>query len=496
MERYILSIDQGTTSTRAILFNHSGENVHQCQREFNQYYPKAGWVEQDANEIWISVLEVISALLVETGIKSDQIQGLGITNQRETTVVWDKTTGMPVYRAIVWQSRQSQCICDRMIKEGWQKKVSEKTGLIINPYFSASKIRWILDHVEGASVKKENLLFGTIDTWLIWKLTGGKKHVTDYSNASRTMLYNIDTLDWDEELLRYFSIPKYMLPEVCPSSFLFGETDDTQLLGVHFKTPISGVAGDQQASLFGQTCFDVGDAKNTYGTGCFMLMNTGNKAVRSQTGLLTTIAWGLDNEIQYALEGSVFVAGSAIKWLRDGMELFTNVADSEQYAISVEDTNGVYLVPAFVGLGTPYWDNDARGAVFGLTQGTTKAHFIRAALESIAYQSKDVIEVMKKESNLNFSILSVDGGATTNKFLMQFQSDILNCEIVCPTVKETTALGAAYLAGLYTGFWKDKQEIKKLHRYTDHYIPNMKEDKRQFQYTQWKKAVNSTMQYK
>ena len=496
MEEYMLAIDQGTTSTRAILFNRLGENVHQCQREFRQYYPKAGWVEHDPNEIWASVLEVVASIFVETNIKASQIKGIGITNQRETTVIWDKETGQPIYPAIVWQSRQSDQICQDWISKGYDQIIFEKTGLLINSYFSASKIRWILDNVKEAKERQENLLFGTIDSWLIWKLTAGKSHVTDYTNASRTMLYNIYDLSWDQELLKYFNISASMLPTVLPSSGIFGYTDETQISGVHFKAPICGVAGDQQASLFGQTCFDVGDVKNTYGTGCFALMNTGKAAIKSNTGLLTTIAWGLNNQVTYALEGSVFIGGSVIQWLRDEMKLLDNAKESEYYATSVSDNNGVYIVPAFVGLGTPYWDSDARGSVFGLTRGANKNHLIRAALESIAYQSKDVIEVMKKEANVSFKRLAVDGGATSNQFLMQFQSDMLDCEIVCPKVLETTALGAAYLAGLAIGFWKDTKEIKQLHGIDQQYFPTMNEDSRSKLYAGWKKAVEATMVFK
>lgn len=494
MEQFILSIDQGTTSTRAILFDHQGKLRYVAQREFPQYFPQSGWVEHDAKQIWNSVIEVVQSLFIENNIKPEQIKGIGITNQRETTVVWDKITGEPIYHAVVWQSRQSQEICDDLIEKGYSEFIQKKTGLLINPYFSASKIKWILDHT--VVQERRNLLFGTIDTWLVWKLTGGRVHVTDYSNASRTLLYNIHELKWDQELLDLFDIPSTMLPEVKDSSCIYGYSDETLLTGVHFKAPICGIAGDQQASLFGQTCFHPGDVKNTYGTGCFMLMNTGNQPVVSQNGLLTTIAWGIDGKVTYALEGSVFVAGSVMQWLRDGLKLFDNVQESEDMAKQLNDNEGVYFVPAFVGLGTPYWDNDARGTMFGLTRGTTRQHIVRAALESIAYQSQDVIETMKKEAHISLDCLSVDGGATTNQFLMQFQSDILNTPIVCPQVKETTALGAAYLAGLAINFWKDKDEISQMHAIIKTYQPAMDEKLRDKYYKGWLKAVAATRVFK
>ena len=493
MEEFILAIDQGTTSTRAILFDQSGQLRYVSQREFPQYFPHSGWVEHDAMEIWMSVVEVVQALFIENDIHASQIKGIGITNQRETTVVWNKKTGQPVYRAVVWQSRQSQDICDELIEKGYSDFIQKKTGLLINPYFSASKIRWILDHVNEST---DDLLFGTIDTWIVWKLTGGKVHVTDYSNASRTLLYNIHSLKWDEELLELFHIPLTMLPDVKDSSCIYGYSDETLLTGLHFRAPICGIAGDQQASLFGQTCFHEGDIKNTYGTGCFMLMNTGERIVESNNGLLSTIAWGINGKVTYALEGSVFVAGSVMQWLRDGLHLFETVDVSEQLAKSLKSNEGVYLVPAFVGLGTPYWDNDVRGTIFGLTRGTKKEHIVRAALESIAYQSKDVIETMKEESHKQLNLLSVDGGATANEFLMQFQSDILNVEIVCPQVKETTALGAAYLAGLAVGFWKGKEDIQKLHSISTRYHPQMSNDERDQYYDGWKKAIHATIQFK
>lgn len=494
MEKFILSIDQGTTSTRAILFDKKGQLRYVAQREFTQYFPHSGWVEHDAKEIWQSVIEVVQSLFIENNIQPTQIQGIGITNQRETTVVWNKKTGEPIYHAIVWQSRQSQEICDDLIEKGYSGFIQEKTGLLINPYFSASKIRWLLDYVQVENV--EDLLFGTIDTWLVWKMTGGKVHVTDYTNASRTLLYNIHELKWDNELLDLFHIPASMLPEVKDSSCIYGYSDETLLTGLHFKAPISGIAGDQQASLFGQTCFNIGDVKNTYGTGCFMLMNTGDKPITSKQGLLTTIAWGIDGKVTYALEGSVFIGGSVMQWLRDGLKLFDHVSVSESMATSLKDNEGVYLVPAFVGLGTPYWDNDVRGTMFGLTRGTKKEHIVRAALESIAYQSKDVIETMKGESHVQLDHLFVDGGATGNQFLMQFQSDILKTDIMIPKVKETTALGAAYLAGLAVGFWKDKESIKSLHSIDKTYYPMMSQEDRNNNYQGWLKAVEATRVFK
>lgn len=494
MEEFILSIDQGTTSTRAILFDKAGKLRYVAQREFTQYFPHPGWVEHDALEIYQSVIEVVQSLFIENNIEAKQIKGIGITNQRETTVVWNKKTGLPVYHAVVWQSRQSQDICDCLIDKGYSEFIQNKTGLLINPYFSASKIKWILENVEIDN--KEDLLFGTIDTWLVWKLTGGKVHVTDYSNASRTLLFNIYDLKWDDELLELFNIPRSMLPEVKDSSCIYGYSDETLLTGLHFRCPICGIAGDQQASLFGQTCFDNGNVKNTYGTGCFMLMNTGNYPIKSKKGLLTTVAWGINNEITYALEGSVFVAGSVMQWLRDGLEFFNNVKESEKLINSLDDNEGVYLVPAFVGLGTPHWDNDVRGTVFGLTRGTTKAHITRAALEAIAYQSQDVIETMKQESKLELDHLFVDGGATTNKFLMQFQSDMLDTEIMIPSVKETTALGAAYLAGLAIGFYKNQDEIRKLHNIATSYTPKMSKEVREKNYHGWQKAIEATKVFK
>lgn len=496
MEKYILAIDQGTTSSRAILFNHNGENVFTAQKEFTQHFPKPGWVEHNANEIWGSVLSVIAEVLSESGIKADQIAGIGITNQRETTVVWDKETGEPVYHAIVWQSRQTSEICEELKAQGHNDLFRSKTGLLIDAYFSGTKVKWVLDNVSGAREKAEQgkLLFGTIDTWLIWKLSGGRAHVTDYSNASRTLMFNIFELKWDEELLEILGVPKSMLPEVRPSSQIYANTVDYHFFGK--EVPIAGVAGDQQAALFGQACFEQGMAKNTYGTGCFMLMNTGSKAVRSDHGLLTTIAWGLNGKVEYALEGSIFVAGSAIQWLRDGLRMFKDAKDSEEYALRVDSTEGVYVVPAFVGLGTPYWDSDVRGAVFGLTRGTTKEHFIRATLESLAYQTKDVLSAMEADSGIRLKTLRVDGGAVTNNFLMEFQSDILGVTVERPVINETTALGAAYLAGLAVDYWKDPAEISKQWAVDRQFSPKMSEGNRDQLYNGWRKAVHAAMAFK
>ncbi|WP_438317817.1 glycerol kinase GlpK [Sporosarcina sp. FA9] len=496
MGDYILSIDQGTTSTRAILFNRKGDMIHSAQREFRQYFPKPGWVEHNANEIWGSVLAVIATVLTESGKRPEDIDGIGITNQRETTVVWNKKTGVPIYHAIVWQSRQTQEIVDDLREAGHEKKIHEKTGLRLDPYFSATKVRWILDHVKGAQQLAEagDLLFGTIDSFLIWKLSGGKVHVTDYSNASRTMLYNIGELKWDLELCELLQIPLIMLPEVRPSSEIYANTDPTIFFGV--EVPIAGAAGDQQCALFGQACFTKGMAKNTYGTGCFMLLNTGDKMVRSDNGLLTTIAWGLNGEVTYALEGSVFVAGSAVQWLRDGLRMIQNSSDAEAYATRIASSEGVYVVPAFVGLGTPYWDSDARGAVFGITRGTEKEHFIRATIESLAYQSKDVLLTMEMDAGMEIGILRADGGAVANKFLMQFQSDLLQADVELSRYKETTALGAAYLAGLATGFWKSIDEVETLWAKEKTYSPQMAVNERDNLYKGWKKAVEAARVFK
>jgi glycerol kinase len=493
---YILSLDQGTTSSRAILFDQKGSIVHTAQQEFKQYFPKPGWVEHDANEIWLSIQSVIATLLSETGVQPTEIAGIGITNQRETAVVWDRHTGMPVYHAIVWQSRQTADICEELKAAGLNDLFRERTGLLIDAYFSATKIKWILDHVEGALARAEqgDLLFGTMDTWIIWKLTGGKAHVTDYSNASRTLIYNIHELKWDEELMGHLDIPAAMLPEVRSSSEVYGHTQESLFFGA--AIPIAGAAGDQQAALFGQACFEKGMAKNTYGTGCFMLMNTGNHAIPSRSGLLTTIAWGLNGKVEYALEGSIFVAGSAIQWLRDGLRMIKSAKDSEEYAKRVVSTDGVYVVPAFVGLGTPYWDSDVRGAVFGLTRGTSKEHFIRATLESLAYQTKDVLQAMEDDSGIELTKLRVDGGVVKNDFLMQFQSDMLGVTVERPVINETTALGAAYLAGLAVGFWQDQAEIAAQWQVDRAFEQAMEADLQEKLYSGWKKAVNAAIAFK
>lgn len=496
MEKYILSLDQGTTSSRAILFDKAGKVAHVSQKEFTQHFPKPGWVEHNANEIWGSVLAVIAGVLSESNVKPEQIAGIGITNQRETTVVWDKETGLPVYNAIVWQSRQTSGICDELKEKGYNDIFRDKTGLLIDAYFSGTKVKWILDNVKGARQKAEEgkLLFGTIDTWLIWKLSGGSAHVTDYSNASRTLMFNIYDLKWDEELLEILGVPAAMLPEVKPSSEVYANTVTHHFFG--HEIPIAGAAGDQQAALFGQACFEEGMAKNTYGTGCFMLMNTGEKAVKSEHGLLTTLAWGLDGKVEYALEGSIFVAGSAIQWLRDGLRMLKSAKDSEDYATKVESTDGVYVVPAFVGLGTPYWDSDVRGAVFGLTRGTSKEHFVRATLESLAYQTKDVLSAMEADSGIQLKTLRVDGGAVMNNFLMNFQSDLLNVPVERPVVNETTALGAAYLAGLAVGYWESQEEIASQWAIDRSFDPKMSEEDRDQLYGGWKKAVQAAMAFK
>jgi len=493
---YILALDQGTTSSRAIIFNHQGEIVETAQREFEQFFPKPGWVEHDANEIWTSVLACIADVLRKAEVGPEQITGIGITNQRETTVVWDKHTGKPIYHAIVWQSRQTDEICAKLKRQGYEKLFKEKTGLLLDPYFSGTKVKWILDNVDGAREKAENgdLLFGTIDTWLVYKLSGEKVHVTDYSNASRTLMFNIKDLQWDEELLDILTVPKSMLPEVRQSSEVYSHTASYHFFG--HEVPIAGIAGDQQAALFGQACFEKGMAKNTYGTGCFMLMNTAEEMVLSEHGLLTTLAWGIDGKVEYALEGSVFVAGSAVQWLRDGLKLIESSPDSEPFATSVNSTDGVYMVPAFVGLGTPYWDTDARGAVFGLTRGTTKAHFIRATLESLAYQTKDVLNAMIADSGIDLQTLRVDGGAVKNDFLMQFQSDMLGVPVERPVIQETTALGAAYLAGLAVGYWKDKGEIARQWQNERTFENEINDEKREKLYNGWQKAVEATRVFK
>ncbi|OZT76985.1 glycerol kinase GlpK [Salinicoccus roseus] len=496
MEKYIMSIDQGTTSSRAILFNKESDIVGTSQKEFKQYFPESGWVEHNANEIWSSVLSVVAGVMSENDIKAEQIEGIGITNQRETTVVWDKNTGRPVHNAIVWQSRQTADICDELKSQGHEDTFCNKTGLLLDPYFSGTKVKWILDNVEGAREKAENgdLLFGTIDTWLIWRFTEGDVHVTDYTNASRTLMYNIHELEWDKELLDILGVPESMLPEVKSSSEVYGETTKSHFFGRN--VPIAGVAGDQQAALFGQTCFKEGDAKNTYGTGCFLLMNTGTEAIQSQNGLLTTIAYGIDGNVKYALEGSIFVAGSAIQWLRDGLRMFNDSPQSESYANRIESTEGVYMVPAFTGLGAPYWDSEARGAIFGLSRGTEKEHFVRATLESLAYQTKDVLDAMQKDSNIELETLRVDGGAAANDFLMQFQADILDTTVERPEVLETTAVGAAYLAGLAVGFWKSTDELKSVSETDSVFEPKMEQEQRDALYDGWQHAVQATQAFK
>ncbi|ERM92050.1 glycerol kinase [Caldanaerobacter subterraneus subsp. yonseiensis KB-1] len=494
MAKYVMALDQGTTSSRAIIFDHSGKMVASLNKEFRQIYPKPGWVEHDPMEIWESQIEVAKGVIEKAGIKPEDIAAIGITNQRETTVVWDKNTGKPIYNAIVWQCRRTAPICDDLKNKGFDKKIREKTGLVVDAYFSGTKVKWILDNVEGAREKAERgeLLFGNIDTWLIWNLTRGKVHVTDYSNASRTMLFNIHELKWDKEILEELNVPENMLPEVKPSSHVYGYTDKS-IFGV--EIPIAGDAGDQQAALFGQACFKPGMAKNTYGTGCFMLMNTGEKAVPSKTGLLTTIAWGIDGKVEYALEGSIFITGAAIQWLRDELRIIDSAPQSEEYALKVEDTNGVYVVPAFVGLGAPYWDMYARGVIVGLTRGAKREHIIRATLESIAYQTRDVLEAMQEDSGIKLQALKVDGGASANNFLMQFQADILGVPVDRPQVIETTALGAAYLAGLAVGFWNSREEIEKNWNIDRRFEPAMEEEKREKLYRGWKKAVERAMKW-
>ena len=491
--KYIMALDQGTTSSRAILFDKEGNIVATSQKEFTQFYPKVGWVEHNPMEIWGSQSGVMREVLETNSIRPEEVCAIGITNQRETTIVWEKSTGKPVYNAIVWQCRRTSEICDELKEKGYEKLIKDKTGLILDAYFSATKIKWILDNIEGAREKAENgeLLFGTVDTWLIWNLTRGKVHVTDYTNAARTMLYNIKELKWDDEILEILDIPKSMLPDVKPSSYVYGHTDEGMLSGA--QIPIAGCAGDQQAALFGQTCFEEGSAKNTYGTGCFMLMNTGENIVESKHGLLTTIAWGVDGKVEYALEGSIFIGGASIQWLRDELRVLYDAKQSEFYANSVKDTNGVYVVPAFAGLGAPYWDMYARGAIMGLTRGANRAHLVRATLESIAYQVKDVLNAMQEDSGLKLKDLRVDGGASSNNFLMQFQSDILDVNIDRPKVVETTALGAAYLAGLAVEFYNNKDEIKKSWIIDREFIPNMSDDKRNLLYKGWKKAVSRSL---
>lgn len=490
MKKYILALDQGTTSSRAILFNKSGEIIAQKQKEFPQIFKQNGYVEHNPNDIWSSLLTVAREVLLCKGLDAGDISSIGITNQRETTIIWDKETGEPVYNAIVWQCRRTSDYCKELVKAGYSDMIKEKTGLIIDPYFSATKIKWILENVQGAREKAKagRLLFGTVDSYIIWKLTDGRVHATDYSNASRTMLFNINTLEWDDDILKLLGIPKNMLPKVLESSDDYGYTT---LIGKG-KIKICGVAGDQQASLFGQACFNKGDFKCTYGTGAFLLMNTGEKPISSQNGLLTTIAWSVGGKVMYALEGSVFVAGAAIQWLRDGLGIIDSAAQSEPLALSVPDTNGVYFVPAFVGLGAPYWNSDARGVLCGLSRGTTKEHIVRSALEAIAYQVNAVIKVMEADAEMKINTLKVDGGASENNFLMQFQSDITNCNVLRPMCIETTALGCAYLAGLKSGYWKSMNDIKDNQKIDYEFIPDISESKREKLLTNWKKAVERT----
>ena len=495
-KKYILSIDQGTTSTRAIIWDHSGNPVMTAQQEINQNYPQPGWVEHDPTEIWMSVQSVIADAFIRSDIQPFQIVGIGITNQRETTIIWNKKTGVPIYPAIVWQSRQTADIVDEWKQRGLETFIREKTGLRIDSYFSASKISWILDHVEGARKQAEEgeLLFGTIDTWVIWKLTGGAVHVTDYTNASRTMLFNIYQLNWDDDILNELNIPRSLLPKVTDSVGIVGET-----VGYHFygaNIPIAGIAGDQQAALFGQAGFEKGIVKNTYGTGAFIIMNTGNQPVHSKKGLLTTIAYSIDGEITYALEGSIFVAGSAVQWIRDQVGLIKNAEESEKIASSISSNENVYFVPAFVGLGSPYWDQEVRGSFFGLTRGTTKAHLVRSVLESLAYQTKDVVGVMEEEAGLTITDMRVDGGASINNFLMQFQSDLLNTTVTRSQIKETTSLGAAYLAGLAVGFWNSKEDIRNQWKEERVFSPSFEEQKRNVLYKNWKLAVEAARTFK
>ncbi|MFX4301655.1 glycerol kinase GlpK [Alicyclobacillus tolerans] len=491
---YILAFDQGTTSSRAILFDQSGNLYSVAQKEFHQIYPNAGWVEHDPMEIWGSQSGVAREVLEKAAVSPEEVAAIGITNQRETTIVWDSGTGKPIYNAIVWQDRRTASICDELKARGLTEIIRQKTGLVVDAYFSGTKIKWILDHVEGARERaaRGELLFGTVDSWLVWNLTRGKVHMTDYTNASRTMLFNIHTLDWDEELLKELDIPKAMLPTVRPSSEVYGYTDERTFGGANI--PIAGIAGDQQAALFGQTCFEPGMVKNTYGTGCFMLMNTGEKPVDSKSGLLTTIAWGIDGKVTYALEGSVFIAGAAIQWLRDGLKFFDSAVDSEYFASKVESSDGVYVVPAFAGLGAPYWDMYARGAIFGLTRGTTKEHLTRATLDSLAYQTKDIIDAMQSDSGILLKSLRVDGGAVANNLLMQFQADILGVPVERPRITESTALGAAYLAGIAVGFWT-KEEVTKTVDLDRVFKPEMAETTRSNLYKGWQKAVKRTMHW-
>lgn len=493
---FILAIDQGTTSSRAIIFDKRGEKVGSSQKEFTQYFPESGWVEHDANEIWNSVQSVIAGAFIDSGVRPNQIKGIGITNQRETTVIWDRETGKPIYNAIVWQSRQSAPIADGLKEAGHAEMIHKKTGLIIDAYFSATKVRWLLDHVEGAQERAEKgeLAFGTIDTWILWKLTNGDVHVTDYSNASRTMMYNIHELQWDQDILTLLNIPTALLPEVKSNSEIYGYTQSYHFYGG--EVPISGMAGDQQAALFGQLAFEPGMIKNTYGTGAFIVMNTGEKPQLSKNNLLTTIGYGINGKVYYALEGSIFVAGSAIQWLRDGLRMIETSPESEALANASTGDDNVYVVPAFTGLGAPYWDSDARGAVFGLTRATSKEDFVRATLESIAYQSKAVIDTMRNDAGIDIPLLKVDGGAAKNNRLMQFQADILDIEVERAPNLETTALGAAYLAGLAVGFWKDLEELQQFREEGESFKPEISSEKREYLYEGWEEAVAATKLFK
>ncbi|MGP1575381.1 glycerol kinase GlpK [Selenomonas sp.] len=487
-QKYVMALDAGTTSNRAIIFDVDSKIIGVAQKEFTQHFPQPGWVEHDAEEIWSSMHEVMKEALEQSGLVASDIAAIGITNQRETAVVWDRATGRPIYNAIVWQSRQTADICEDLKRQGLVDEFKEKTGLVIDAYFSGTKVKWILDHVEGARARAEKgeLAFGTIDTWLLWKLTGGKEHKTDYSNASRTLMFNIKTLEWDEALLKHLTVPKSLLPEVRPSSEVYGHTVPS-IIGA--AVPVAGMAGDQQSALFGQNCFLPGEAKNTYGTGCFLLMNTGTDICMSKNGLVTTIAWGLDGKVEYALEGSIFVGGSAIQWLRDGLRLVDSAPDSEWVAKKVEDAGGVYMVPAFVGLGAPYWDMNARGMIIGITRGTTKSHIVRATLDSLAYQTRDVLGAMEADSGNRLAALKVDGGAVANNLLMQFQADLLGVPVDRPQITETTALGAAYLAGLATGVWSSKEDLKKSWQLDTRFTPSLDQQESDKLYKGWKKAV-------
>lgn len=488
MEKYVMAIDAGTTSNRAIIFDRSGKICSMAQKEFTQYYPEPGWVEHDASEIWFTQLGVCVDALAKAGVSADSIAAIGITNQRETTIVWDKNTGNPICNAIVWQCRRTSEYCDSLVERGLTDMIREKTGLIIDAYFSATKLHWILENVPGARERAEagQLLFGTVETWLIWKLTKGAIHATDYSNAARTMMFNINTLEWDDDILRELDIPKCMLPTPMPNSCVYGMTDASFFGG---EIPISGAAGDQQAALFGQTCFEKGEAKNTYGTGCFLLMNTGDKPIRSENGLVTTIAWGIDGKVTYALEGSIFVAGAAIQWLRDELHLIDSAAESERLAEVVDDTAGCYVVPAFTGLGAPYWDQYARGVIVGLTRGVNKNHIVRATLESIAYSTHEVLSAMEADSGIKLSSLKVDGGASANNLLMQIQSDIAATTVIRPSCIETTAMGAAYLAGLAVGYWNDRADVLSNWQKDKEFAPQITDIDRQERLRGWKKAV-------